>query len=96
MIPHERSLVEKLKDKPFALVGVNTDQNAEVVKKGMEKHKVTWRSFLDGQGGPICKTWNINSFPTIMMLDKKGVIRFKGLYEDKEIEEAIEKLLAEE
>jgi hypothetical protein len=25
MIPHERSLVERLKDKPFALLGVNSD-----------------------------------------------------------------------
>jgi hypothetical protein len=25
MIPHERSLVEKWKDKPFALIGVNSD-----------------------------------------------------------------------
>lgn len=97
MIPHERSLVEKLKDKPFALIGVNTDANDEAFKKNLAKHKVTWRSFMDGTpSGAICTKWAVNSFPTIMLLDKKGVIRYTNLYEDKEIEEAIEKLLAED
>ena len=26
MLPHEKELVERLKDKPFALLGINSDQ----------------------------------------------------------------------
>ena len=29
MYPHERSLVERLKDKPFALIGVNSDTDKD-------------------------------------------------------------------
>ena len=52
MIPHERSLVEKWKDKPFALIGVNSDgtNEEEGLKKFLEQAKemgVTWRSFQD-------------------------------------------------
>ena len=50
MIPHERSLVDKWKDRPFALIGVNSDNTS--TEKGMELYKtkakemgVTWRSF---------------------------------------------------
>ena len=37
MYPHERSLVKRLADKPFALVGVNSDGNKEELKKVMEQ-----------------------------------------------------------
>lgn len=37
MYPHERSLVEKLKDEPFAIIGVNSDE--DVVKLGETMQK---------------------------------------------------------
>ena len=29
--------------------------------------------------GPVCRQWNVRSFPTIYVLDAKGVLRFTGL-----------------
>jgi hypothetical protein len=29
--------------------------------------------------GPICKDWNVTSFPTVYVLDGSGTIRFKDL-----------------
>ena len=54
MYPHERSLVSKLKDKPFVLLGINSDQNRDELKKVLEKEQITWRSWWDGGkiGGP--------------------------------------------
>jgi peroxiredoxin len=97
MYPHERSLVEKLKDKPFALIGVNSDTDKAKLKKRMEKEKITWRSFWngpEGTGGPISKKWNVTGWPTTYVLDPKGVIRFKNLRDDK-MEKAVEELLKE-
>ena len=51
MIPHERSLVEDLKDKPFALIGVNSDQTVERAKKAIEENKLNWRSFQNQPEG---------------------------------------------
>lgn len=94
MIPHERSLVEKLKDKSFALIGVNTDQSVDFFKKEAVKLPTTWRSFYDGQQGQICTSWSIHSFPSIFIIDAKGVLRFRDL-RGEEMETAVEKLLAE-
>ena len=95
MIPHERSLVEKLKDKPFALVGVNSDPTVEKLKEVQKKENITWRSFFAGPGGgEIAKAWNVSGWPTIYILDATGKIRFKDL-RDAEMEEAVMKLLAE-
>jgi peroxiredoxin len=97
MYPHERSLVEKLKDKPFALIGVNSDTDKKKLKERMEKEKITWRSFWngpEGTGGPISKKWNVHGWPTIYVLDHKGVIRYKNVRDEK-MEKAVEELLKE-
>ena len=42
----------------------------------------------------LLKTWNVRFFPTIYVIDAKGVIRHKGL-RGEELEKAVEKLVAE-
>ena len=100
MYPHERSLVKKLADKPFALIGVNSDTNLEALKKTLEEEQITWRSFWNGPkgtGGPISTDWGVRGWPTLYLLDHKGVIRHKwvGSPGDKVLDEAIDKLVAE-
>jgi len=100
MYPHERSLVKKLADKPFALLGVNSDRDKEKLKPRLEEEKITWRSFWngpEGTGGPISAEWGVRGWPTLYVIDHKGVIRHKwvGSPGDKVLDEAIEKLVAE-
>lgn len=100
MYPHERSLVKTLADKPFALVGVNSDTDLDELKKTLKEENITWRSFWNGPngtGGPISKEWNVRGWPTLVLIDHKGVIRHKylGSPGDKVLDEAIEKLVAE-
>jgi hypothetical protein len=92
MVPHERSLVKRLEGKPFALLGVNGDESKEEMKKSQENNQISWRSWFDGQGGPISKDWHIKYFPTIYVLDAKGVIRYKGV-RDKDMDDAVDTLL---
>lgn len=100
MYPHERSLVKKLADKPFALIGVNSDTDLTKLKAVLEKEQITWRSFWNGPkgtGGPISEAWNVQGWPTLYLIDHKGVIRHKWLGSpgDKVMDEAIDKLIAE-
>ena len=97
MYPHERSLVERLKDKPFAIIGVNSDTDKNKLKKRLTEEKITWRSFWNGPkgpDGPISTAWNVHGWPTIYVLDHHGVIRFKGVHE-KKLDEALDQLLGE-
>src|SRR3981081_1367828 len=48
LVPQERSLVDRLKGRPFALVGVNGDADKDAAKRVIEKEGMTWRSFWDG------------------------------------------------
>ena len=95
MYPHERSLVEKLRDRPFVIIGVNSDASRELVKTISAKEKLTWRSFWDGGkiGGPIATRWNVHAWPTIYILDQQGVIRAKhlrGSALDKKVDELLQ------
>jgi hypothetical protein len=100
MYPHERSLVKKLEDKPFTLIGVNSDRDLGELKKVLEEEKITWRSFWsgkDGTGGPIPTEWNVRGWPTLFVVDHKGVIRHKwvGSPKTEVLDGAIDKLVAE-
>jgi len=97
MIPHERSLVTALKDKPFALIGVNSDPDLDTYRAQAKENRVTWRSFWcgpKGTRGPIPTRWNVSGWPTIFVLDHKGVIRFTGV-RGEGMTKAVEQLLAE-
>ncbi len=101
MWPHERSLVKNLKDKPFALIGVNiVGQGAEKLRKVMEKERLNWRSFADtGEigRGPIATRWNLSATPTYYVIDSRGVIRHKwvGSATGKSIDAALDMLFKE-
>ena|SRR5437016_10240935 len=96
MYPHERSLVSKLKDKPFVLLGINSDQNREELKKAMEKEQITWRSWWDGgsTSGPIASEWNVHGWPTLYLVDQKGIIRDKTIG-SKDMDHLIDELVKE-
>jgi hypothetical protein len=97
MYPHERSLVKRLADEPFALIGVNSDRDLAKLKPRLEEEQITWRSFWngpEGTRGPISKAWNVSSWPTIYVLDADGVIRFKNV-RGEAMDKAVDELLAE-
>ena len=94
MYPHERSLVEELKDKPFALVGVNSD-SLDKAKAAVEKNKLNWRSFQnepEGAEQPISSRWAVKGWPTIVVLDQEFKIRYRG-HNGEEATEIVHELL---
>jgi len=95
MLPHEKELVERLKQKPFALIGINSDGDAAAVKKILADQGITWRNAIDGStSGPLATKWNVRGWPTIYVIDAKGVIRFKDV-RGEEMDRAVDTLLAE-
>lgn len=94
MIPHEKQMVEKLKDQPFALIGLNSDEGRDALLKIMKEQGITWRNTVNESTQVIAKQWNVTGWPTIYVLDAKGVIRYKGV-RGQQMEEAVETLLKE-
>jgi len=95
MYPDERSLVSRLEDEPFALVGVNSDTDARY-RAAIEREEITWPSFWDGGDtyGPIASKWGIWGWPTILVLDHEGTIRATDI-RGEELEAEVDRLLEE-
>ena len=93
MIPHEREMNEKLKGKPFALISISGDENKETLTAFLEKEKMPWTHWFADRKG-ILKDWNIRFYPTMYILDHKGVIRAKGL-RGEELEKKVNELVVE-
>jgi len=97
MYPHERSLVKRLENQPFALLGVNSDPDRQDLKELVKKEQITWRSWWDGgTEGPIANKWNVNvrGWPTVFVLDHRGVIRGKDVTGSR-LDEFVDELLKE-
>ena len=91
-----------MKDKPFALIGVNINcHDPKTLKEVMDKEQLNWRSFTDtsdGDGlGAISSAWNLMGTPTLFVVDHKGVIRYsrRGVPDAKVIDEVLNKLIKE-
>lgn len=69
----------ELKDQPFTVVGINSDQSRSALKQTIEKEKINWPNFHDGSPGtgPIANQWNVQGWPTIYVLDHEGKIRYR-------------------
>jgi thiol-disulfide isomerase/thioredoxin len=94
MIPHEREMVERLKDKPFALVSISGDDKKETLTSFLKKESMPWTHWWNGKEGGIIEDWDVRYYPTIYVLDADGIIRHKDL-RGEELEKAVNALLAE-
>ena len=88
-------MVERLKDKLFALVSISADEKKEKLTEFLAKEKMPWAHWWNGSTGGIIDDWGVRNFPTIYVLDAHGVIRHKDLHGD-ELEKAVNALLAEQ
>jgi hypothetical protein len=99
MYPHERSLVKKMEGKPFALIGINSDPDRDALKDVLKKEEITWRSFWDHDtGGPIATAWDIHGWPSLFLVDQKGIIRETSpqvLRNPDALDKAVEDLIKE-
>ncbi len=98
-IPQERELAERLKGKPFTFLGVNCDKDKQAGARAIADERITWPNWHDGEPGegPIVKRYHITGYPSVVVLDAKGIIRHKQLispFLDQAVAELIKELEA--
>lgn len=85
-----------MKDKPFALIGVNSDNPLQRARDAVEKNQLNWRSFQnepEGAEQAISAAWAVDGWPTIVVLDQDMKIRYRG-HDGHEAGEVAAKLVA--
>ncbi|SRR5579885_3003742 len=94
MYPHERSLVKRMEGRPFVLLGVNSDATRDTLKRAQDDNQLTWRSWWDGKGGPIAEDWRVTAWPTLVLIDHRGIIRARG-FAPSELNKYVDQLVRE-
>ena len=77
LLPYEKQLARQFEDKPFVLLGVNSDIDKAAFVKVQQQFGMTWPSFWDGLGS-INREWDIEFLPMLILIDEKGIIRFSS------------------
>jgi peroxiredoxin len=77
--PQQRSLAKKFIGRPLALLDVNSDLDLNRRMSVNAKEHITWRAFqwtdAEGAPGPVATRWGIDQWPTLFLIDHRGVIR---------------------
>jgi hypothetical protein len=98
LVPHECALVKQREGKPFVLLGVNGDKDVAHAKKVATAKGITWRSFKDQRDGEgtISKAWNLRGWPTLYLIDHKGIIRQRwvGAPPSEVLDREVDRLIA--
>ena len=88
-----------MKGRPFVLLGVNSDADREKLKSVLMEKELTWRSFWNGgsTSGPISTKWAVEGWPSLYVIDHKGIIRhvYLGSPGDEELDKVIDRLVKE-
>lgn len=74
-IPYLVDLHNDYKDKAV-FVGVSVDTDKEALKKFVNDAKIKYTIAMDPRAAKIGKGYKVEGFPTLYVIDKKGVVRY--------------------
>ena len=93
-MPNLRALVKRHEKDPFTILGINSYDSLADFRKGAKDFEVTWPCLFQGEETPVSELYQVQGYPTMLLLDADGRIRFTGL-RGPALDEAVAELLAE-
>ena len=77
-IPELRNLYKRYSNEPsFILIGISSDGDDQTWREFTEKNRMTWPQYRD-KDRKIQNAFNIRSFPTYVVIDHEGILRFQS------------------
>ncbi|QDU68293.1 TlpA family protein disulfide reductase [Engelhardtia mirabilis] len=68
-------LAERFDQRPFTVVGINSDDDPAAARTRFDEAGYDWRNVWEGRrSGPWTQSWHVRSFPTYFLLDADGRI----------------------
>jgi predicted transcriptional regulator len=92
-IPHLNSLVEEYGD-AVKVLGVNMGENEAIVYMTQKQKGMQYSSVLD-VSGVIASAWRVRKLPMMLVLDKEGRIRFRGLGTEQQLTLLLDSLVVD-
>ena len=96
LVPKMKELFDSKKDEGLVIIGISGDSDINDLKKFVEQKELGWTHVYEGDGGTttVLHKYGITRFPTLVLIDKKGVIRAVDVH-PPELNDKIDELLKE-
>jgi peroxiredoxin len=92
-MPHIEKLHQKLANQGLVVVGVS-NESPEIVAKAAEKFHVTYPLASDADEG-VSASYQVFALPTMVVIDRKGVVREIAISETEVVDSAVKAALKE-
>ena len=93
-MPNLKALYDETDRSQFEIIGIVGRSEAKALVSRIEKHGITWPQLMSDKENDITKLYNVDSYPTVLLLDPNGVIidkDLRGKKLDKRIKELLQK-----
>jgi thiol-disulfide isomerase/thioredoxin len=81
-------LNKKLAGQPFIMIGISSDKDDVKWREFIRKNKMDWPQYLDD--GSVQRLFNVSDFPTYIVIDGEGIVRFRHSGASAESERRLE------
>ena len=75
--PKINQLAAEFKEKGVEVVGINVGESVARTQEGIEDFEIKYAVARD-EGAHVTKSYGVIGTPTVIFLDKKGVVRYNG------------------
>ena len=78
-VPELRNLYKRYSNNPsFVLIGISSDHDESAWREFTGKNKMIWPQYRD-KDRHIAEAFNIRAFPTYVIIDHEGILRFQSI-----------------
>jgi cytochrome c biogenesis protein CcmG, thiol:disulfide interchange protein DsbE len=89
----ERDIYSRYKSRGFEILAICLNDNEDAIKSAIAPFNLTYRVLTD-RGGMTARTYKVTSIPMSLIIDKKGIIRYRKVgYDPSAMMDVIDKLL---
>ena len=92
-LPYYKYLAEENKHNDFYTIGLNTDKNRENFDEFIKDQNLPFVNIWIGQNNKFLHDWNIGDFPTTIIVDKYGYIKYRGSINKEFLEFIVNKII---
>lgn len=85
-IPNLKEVYDSTDRDLFEIVGIICESEPEDIQSTIQKHQISWPQIVSTDSNQIRELYNINSYPTTLLIDPNGKIIAKNLRGEKLIE----------
>ncbi len=93
-MPHLIELKKEYAGRPFEILGISADDEPSDVTDFLEDMPLPWDMWFSGKNKGVVKQWAVGAFPTVFLVDHKGVIVSKNP-SDKQLAAMLPSMIAE-